>query len=76
MFRLFQVYNLIVTQVDEIWMMTSIFFEMEFFSMQPRLLVFGTQHCFNPTRWNIEEDLHFFENGRQCPFFLSKRKTT
>ena len=27
------------------------------------------QPYFNPTRWNVEDDLHFFENGRRPHFF-------
>ena len=46
----------------------------EFCWRQPRELIFVMQHCFNPTKWNIEIDLillkmddHIilFENGRQ-----------
>ena len=41
--------------------------------------LFGMQHCFNPTRWHMEDDLNFlkmedvlifFENGRQPQFIL------
>ena len=30
-----------------------------FFSRKPRKLVFGMQHCFNPTRWNIKTTMIF-----------------
>ena len=32
----------------------------QFCSRQRRELVFGMQHCFNPTRGNVEEDLILF----------------
>ena len=33
------------------------------------------QPYFNPTRWNMEDDLNIFENGRR-PQLFSKWKTT
>ena len=42
---------------------------------QYRELNFGTQNWFNPTRWNIEENLNLFEN-RRPPQFFWKWKTT
>jgi hypothetical protein len=45
----------------------------QFYSMQPRELVFGMQHCFNPTRWNMKDDLNFFENGRRPQFSKNGR---
>ena len=32
---------------------------------QPRKLIFGKQPYVNPTKWNMEDDLSFLENGRQ-----------
>ena len=29
----------------------------------------GMQHCFNQTRWNMEDILNYFENGRLPNFF-------
>jgi hypothetical protein len=37
--------------------------------MQPTELVFGMQHCFNPTRWNIKDDIKFFKR-KMTSFFL------
>ena len=37
----------------------------QFFSRQPRKLIFGMQLYVNPTKRNMEDDLNFFENGRQ-----------
>ena len=36
----------------------------QFCSRQPRELLFGMQHCFNQTRWNIKDNLNFFESWR------------
>ena len=32
--------------------------------------IFGMQPYFNPTRWNKEDNLNVFENGRQPQLFL------
>jgi hypothetical protein len=50
--------NLILSQLDEIWKMTSIFLKMEddlhFLKMEDNLFFF----------WKMEETLNFLENGR------------
>jgi hypothetical protein len=87
--------NHILTQLDEIWKTTSIFLKMEddlffssnwrqpqFYSRQPRKLIFAKQHCLNPTRWDMEDDHNFFlteddlfilENYRQPQLFWNRR---
>ena len=47
----------------------------QYFSRQPKGLIFSMQTYFNRTRWNMEDNLNFLENGRQ-PQFLWKWKTT
>ena len=32
------------------------------------MMIYGMQHCFNSTRKNREDDLKYFENGRQAQF--------
>jgi hypothetical protein len=39
-------------------------------------LIFGMQHCFNPTRWNMEENLNIFENERQPQCFWKWKETS
>ena len=56
----FSVCNLILTQLDEIWKMTSIFFKME------DNLIF----------WKIENDLNCLENGRQPQLFWNLKTTS
>ena len=29
-------------------------------------MIFGMQPYYDPTRWNMEDDLNIFENGRQA----------
>jgi hypothetical protein len=38
-------------------------------SRQPRKLIFGMKPYFNPNEINMEDELHFFENGRQAQLF-------
>ena len=38
-------------------------------SRQPKNLIFGMQLYFNPTRRNMEDNLHFFQKGRRPHFF-------
>jgi hypothetical protein len=61
------------------------FFQMEhdlnFFQMDDDLnfilgnLIFGMQQCFNPTRWNIEDNINFLENGKN-PQYLKWTTTS
>ena len=46
----------------------------QFCSSQPRKLIFGMKHCFNPSRWNMKDYLNLFENGRLPQFFDSGRR--
>ena len=72
--------------LDEIWKTNSIFFLIEddpnSFQMQvdlkfvignPISWFFGMQHCFNPTRWNMKDDLNFLLNWRRPQFFYNVR---
>ena len=43
----------------------------QFWSRHPRKLIFGMPPYFDPTRWNMEDDLNNFENGRRSHFFSS-----
>ena len=36
--------------------------------MQPRKLISGMQPYFDPSRWNVEDHLNIFENGRRPQF--------
>ena len=41
----------------------------KFCSRQPKKMIFGMQPYFDPTRWNTEDDLNIFSNGRWPQFF-------
>ena len=41
----------------------------QFSSRQPKKRIFGVQPYFDPTRWNMEDDLNIFKNGRRPQFF-------
>ena len=75
----FSVCNLILTQPDKLWKTTSIFLkikdDLNFFQMDDDLNFVLGNIASSPTKWNMKEDLNFFENGRQ-PQFFGKWKTT
>ena len=46
----------------------------KFCSRQPKKMIFGMQPYFDPTRWNTEDDLNIFSNGRWPQFFSNGRR--
>jgi hypothetical protein len=42
---------------------------------QPIQQIFGMQPSFDPTRWNMVDNLNIFENQRQLQFFFKWKKT-
>jgi hypothetical protein len=45
----------------------------QFCSSQLRDLIFGMQHCFNPTRGNMEDDLNCLKMEQDLSFFVNGR---
>jgi hypothetical protein len=69
----FLVCNLIFTQLDKIWNIFSNIRRPKICASQPKMLIFGMQPYFDTTRWNMEDDLNIFENGKRSPYFCKWR---